>query len=85
MLSRRSLFGGLAALVAAPAIVRVANIMQVSPQKIIIPAYEFAPVQYPWSNLDEIVTTTLRVRADDIAKSVIQHNALFTRLVQATA
>lgn len=66
-LSRRALFGGLAALVAAPAIVRVASIM---PVRALPPTLSFS----------EMVAGTLRDHPEAISRNVSTANALMRHL-----
>lgn len=87
MLSRRSLFGGLAGLFAAPSIVRAANLMPVNAPKEAL--YEWKQIAVPIS-IDELVsecdfadmvTKTLAVREAEFAANIKRNNALLRRLI----
>lgn len=92
MVSRRSLFGGLAALIAAPAIVRATSIMPVSAPKELgwtnhltfdgQPIFFDDPIDdavYTWTDFNQIVEVTLRAHQSQMVDAVSQHNALFSR------
>jgi len=82
-LSRRGLIRSIGALLAAPAIVRVANLMPVHT----LPAFELPEIpgcvvagQVFW---DELMTATMRIRSRQLAENVLANNALLQRLQRA--
>ncbi len=69
-LSRRKLLGGLSALIAAPAIIKVAGIMPVKVW------------EEPQSDFDRMVSEMLRRNSRLIAENITAHNALYARMKQ---
>ena len=73
-ISRRSLFRGLGALIVAPAVIRVAELMPIKPWR---PGYEIR------DDLSELMTTTLRAHSREIAENITNNNALLQQLKYA--
>lgn len=80
-LSRCKLFTGLAALIAAPTIARVASIMHIRPVELWEPLPEYVR-GLPGMSSSEMVTQTLCDHRTGLADNVMKHNALLCRLTE---
>lgn len=81
ILARRKFLMGLGALLAAPAIVSVANIMPVKAMPAELEVFDAVYVRAEgYQSLSEIVQTTLRNRSGKLAGNMMKNNALLTRL-----
>lgn len=83
-MNRRKFLTGLLGFVAAPAVVRAASIMPISPLENIVAetdyGFTFGPVNTYDATFDEIVRETLRKKSHLLADNVTRNNILLSRL-----
>lgn len=84
ILPRRKFLMGLGALMAAPAIVSVANIMPVKAMPAELEVFDAVYLRVePYQDLSELVKTTLRNRSKPLAENMVKNNALLSQWEQA--
>jgi hypothetical protein len=80
-LHRRGFLTGLGALIAAPAIVSVSNIMPVKSMPIELEQFDAVYLRAEWPTISEIVATALKNNSMHLSENLMRNNALLQRLM----